>query len=83
MFRWEPSADTFTYLGRSFVLEKIGKATGKDVEFYEEEMRRKAAYLTLMNKLNMTYYKDVSQAIASYYVDAGEAIQRLEKKAAG
>jgi flagellar protein FlaI len=69
VFRWEPKEDTFTYLGRSFVLEKIGKSTGKNVEFYEVEMRRKAAYLTLMNKLNMTYYKDVSRAIAEYYYE--------------
>jgi hypothetical protein len=36
-----------------------------------------------MDRLNMTYFKDVSKAIAAYYVDAGDALRRLEKKAAG
>ena len=83
VFRWEPSEDKFTFLGRSFVLEKIGKATGKSLDVFEAEMRRKAAYLTLMNRLNMTYYKDVSQAIAAYYVDPADAVHRLENRAVG
>lgn len=83
VFRWSPPEDTFQWLGRSFVLEKIGKSTGKSFEAFLTEMRRKESYLRLMDKLNMTYFKDVSTAIAAYYVDAEEALRRLEKKVAG
>jgi archaeal flagellar protein FlaI len=82
IFRWEPSDDSFPFLGRSFVLEHVGQATGKDVDELMLEIRRKEAYLQLMDRANLTYYKDVSQAIASYYVDASEAVQTLEKKGA-
>jgi flagellar protein FlaI len=83
VYRWNPASDSFVNLGRSFVLERIGLATGVDVERIEEELSRKADYLRLMDRLNMTYYKDVSHAIAAYYVDAGEAVERLQKKVAG
>ncbi len=83
VFRWEPPSDSFTYLGRSFVLEHISERSGKSLDALDEELRRKAQYLDLMNRLNMTYYRDVSRAIASYYVDAQDAVQALEKRIAG
>jgi len=82
VFRWEPPTDSFTYLGRSFVLEHIAERTGKDIDALTDEMRRKEAYLKLMDQLNMTYYRDVSRAIASYYVDPEEALATLEERAA-
>ena len=81
-FRWEPETDKFTYLGRSFVLEHISERTGKSIDALTQEMRRKQAYLELMDRLNMTYFRDVSRAISSYYVDPGEALRDLEKRAA-
>jgi flagellar protein FlaI len=83
VFRWAPTEDTMTFLGRSFVIEKIAQLTGKDVETLLAEMRRKAAYLELMSRLNMTYYKDVSRAIAQYYVEPAGALRDLEKQELG
>ncbi len=79
-FRWEPTSDAFTFLGRSFVLEDIAKKTGKDIDALLTEVRRKETYLRLMDRLQMSYFKDVSRAIASYYVDPAEAVGRLEAK---
>jgi flagellar protein FlaI len=81
-FRWEPDSDKFTYLGRSFVLEHISERTGKSLDALNQEMKRKEAYLNLMNRLNMTYFRDVSRAIGSYYVDPAESMRDLEKRAA-
>jgi len=80
VFRWEPTNDTFTFLGRSFVLEHVAQNTGQSIDSLVEEIRRKERYLTLMDRLQMTYYKDVSEAIAAYYVEPGEALGRLEKR---
>jgi flagellar protein FlaI len=79
-FRWEPKSDSFTYFGRSFVLEEIAERTGKTVEALAAEMHRKEQYLELMNKLGMSYYKDVSHAIASYYVAPTDAVNELGAK---
>ncbi|HEV2318098.1 MAG TPA: type II/IV secretion system ATPase subunit [Thermoplasmata archaeon] len=81
-YRWQPSTDTFQYLGRSFVFEKIGKATGRSLDQFETETRRKEKYLRLMDQANVTYFKDVGRAIAAYYVDPDDAVARLEKQLA-
>jgi len=83
VFRWDPTNDTVGFLGRSFVLEKIGLASGKSVESFDVELRRKAQYLELMDRLGMTYYKDVSRAIAAYYVDPTESLRSLQQRLAG
>jgi flagellar protein FlaI len=82
IFRWSPSDDTFQFLGRSFVLEHIGERVGRKLDSLMEEMKRKERYLRLMDQLGVTYFKDVSRAIASYYVDAAGALAALEKRAA-
>jgi len=83
IYRWNPTDDTVTYLGRSFVLEKVGLSTGKTFEWFQNEMRRKSRYLELMDKLNLSYYKDVSKAINAYYVEPEEALRGFEKRIAG
>jgi len=80
-FRWEPTTDSFTFLGRSFVLEEIAQRAGKDVDAVTAELRRKEAYLRTMERLQMSYYKDVSRAIAAYYLDPSEAVRQLEARA--
>jgi flagellar protein FlaI len=80
VFHWEPPTDTFAYLGRSFVLEHIAERSGKDLDALTAEMHRKEVYLHLMDRLNMTYYRDVSRAIANYYTDPKEALATLEKR---
>ena len=80
-FRWEPTTDSFTFLGRSFVLEEIAERAGKTVDTILAEVKRKETYLRLMERLQMSYYKDVSRAIADYYVDPAEAVRRLEARA--
>jgi archaeal flagellar protein FlaI len=80
-FRWEPMTDAFTYLGRSFVLEEIAHRTGKDLDALTAELHRKEAYLKLMERQHVSYYRDVSRAIAAYYVDPVEASRRLEQRA--
>jgi flagellar protein FlaI len=82
VFRWDPSNDSFQYLGRSFVLEHVGERVGLSFESLSEEMRQKERYLRLMDTLGMTYYKDASRAIASYYIDPEGALKDLEKRAA-
>ena len=82
VFHWDPNTDSFTYLGRSFVLEEVGQQIGKSIDALTAEMKRKAHYLDLMTQLGMTYFKDVSHAIASYYVAPEDSTRSLEKKIA-
>lgn len=79
VYTWNPKSDEFHYHGRSFVLETIGKETGKSMEEISQEIKRKKNYLDLMNKKDVTYYKYVSKAIGQYYMDPDFAIRELER----
>lgn len=78
-FKWSPKTDHFNFLGRSFVLESIAEQIGKDVEEMLEELKRREQYIKLMDKKDVTYYKDVSRAINIYYVDPIAATLELEE----
>lgn len=78
-FNWDPKHDSFDFSGRSFILENIAKATGKPLEFMMNELKRKEAYLLLMDKKNIHSYEKVSKAINDYYVDPVSASQELDK----
>ncbi|HTT17121.1 MAG TPA: type II/IV secretion system ATPase subunit [Thermoplasmata archaeon] len=80
-FRWDPVTDAFTYLGRSFVLEEVAQRSGRDLDELVREVRRKETYLRLMERRQLSYYRDVSRAIAAYYVEPAEALRRLETAA--
>jgi len=80
-FRWEPSTDSFTYLGRSFVLEEIAQRVGKDLDAVTAELRRKERYLQMMDRRQLSYFRDVSRAIADYYVAPEDAVRLLEARA--
>lgn len=79
-FKWDPRTDNFDYSGRSFVIEKIAEQIGKDLEEFIHEWNRRARYLKMMDKKNLTYYKDVSKAINMYYVDPVTAMLQMEKR---
>jgi flagellar protein FlaI len=80
VFQWDPGRDEFNFTGRSFILENISRETGIPMKTLKEELKRKQRFIELMDKKNLTYYKDVSAAISSYYIDPVKATIDLEKK---
>lgn len=80
VFRWDPKADKFNFSGRSFLLEKIGKQIGKDIDVILEDIHQRENYLRLLDSKNVTHYKDVSRAINAYYLDPVSATLELDKR---
>ena len=80
LFQWNTKGDFFHFSGRSFYLEKIATETGKDVDQLMDDLKRKERYIKLMNERNVTYFKDVSKAINTYYIDPMKAMMDLEAK---
>jgi flagellar protein FlaI len=76
---WNPKLDSFEYLGRSFLMEDIARATGKSADDVHKELERKTSYLEMMDGRNITHYKEVSKAINSYYFDPATAIHRMQQ----
>jgi flagellar protein FlaI len=78
VFAWDPKADTFPFLGRSFALEGIGRSVGQSMYEIEEELKRKERFIHLLDEKTVSYYKDVSRAINAYHVDPETTMANLE-----
>jgi archaeal flagellar protein FlaI len=83
VFQWEPRSDTFPFLGRSFVLERIAAAGGRTIEETESEVQRKERFLAALVQSEKSHFRDVTRAVAAYYVDPAEACARYDVRGAG
>jgi flagellar protein FlaI len=69
VYRWDAASDSFSYLGRSYVLERIMKklsATSQDVQ---NELQMRKTVLEWMVKNRIRKYNDVANIFREYYVD--------------
>jgi flagellar protein FlaI len=66
VYHWSPMKDTFSFTGRSYILERIAEQKGITIEEAEEEIQRRADVIDWMNKNNIRNYRDVSDIIRSY-----------------
>ena len=66
VYRWNATAGTFDFTGRSYILEKIAEKTGLSIEEAEQELENRKKIITWMSKKNIRNYKDVSNIIRSY-----------------
>lgn len=80
VFGWDPKQDKQQFLGRSFALEKIAKATGKDIDAVHAEVERKTRFLDLLVKAGRSNFQDVTKAVNRYYVDPVGALAEAEAR---
>jgi flagellar protein FlaI len=78
-FVWDPKYDKFNFSGRSYILEEIAEQTGKNIDSIMEEIERRGRFLNKLENKNVTYFKDVSRLINSYYLDPDAAFEELER----
>lgn len=69
LFKWNPGTDSFSYLGRSYILERIMKKLGSDSQEIQAELQRREVVLEWMARNNIRRYSDVAGVIREYYVD--------------
>jgi flagellar protein FlaI len=76
MFRWDPKTDSFTYAGRSRIIEILAEKSGVAVEDVRNELKRRKTVLDYMVKKNIRRYKDVGNLIRNYYSDPEKTFER-------
>jgi len=69
VYRWSVGSDSFSYLGRSYVLERIMKKTNLKLQDVQAELQRRKAVLEWMVKNKIRKYSDVAGIIREYYAD--------------
>jgi flagellar protein FlaI len=69
VYRWSMGSDSFSYLGRSYVLERIMKKTNLTLQDVQAELLRRKTVLEWMVKNKIRKYSDVAGIIREYYAD--------------
>lgn len=77
LFRWKPSTDEITYLGKSYILEDIMEERGWNDERMQEELKRRQEVLEWMRMMNLRHYHDVSAILMEYFRNPDDVISRV------
>ncbi len=75
LFRWNPYDDSFVQESDSKKLEKIANLSGKEVYEVIEELKRRAEYLRLLDRANVSEFKSFVKAIQQYYSNPDKAFE--------
>jgi len=76
VYQWNAKRDTFSYSGRSYVLERNMEKMGLSEEEIEEELDRRKVVLEWMVKSNIRRYTDVATVIREYYANPDRVYRR-------
>jgi flagellar protein FlaI len=69
VYHWDAGTDSFTYLGRSYVLERIMRKLGVSAQDVQNELLMRRTVLEWMVKNKIRKYTDVANLIREYYAD--------------
>ena len=78
VFRWDPVDDTFTYNGKSYILERIRAEKDLSREEMAKELKRRSQLLDWMNKNNVREFKKVSTLIARYVENPAQLMEKIQ-----
>jgi flagellar protein FlaI len=75
-YRWDARTDSFSYSGRSYVLQRAMKKTGDNEQDVQAELQRRKTVLEWMVKNKIRRYTDVAGIIREYYADPNRVYRK-------
>ena len=69
VFKWDPNKDSWTYSGRSYLLETISENKNIPLADVIEDLRKRSVILKWMLKKELRRFSDVAKVVRSYYQD--------------
>jgi flagellar protein FlaI len=82
VYKWNAKTDSFSYSGRSFILERIMNRKGVEEEEVQRELNQRKIVLEWMARNNIRRYTEVANVIREYYADPARMFRkaRLQTK---
>ncbi|MFQ6076454.1 MAG: type II/IV secretion system ATPase subunit [Candidatus Bathyarchaeia archaeon] len=74
-FRWDAKTDSYTYSGRSYLLEGIARRKGVRLREIMQEIDRRRTILEWMRENKIRSFKDVTEVIRSFYANPEEVLK--------
>ena len=69
VYRWQANTDSFQYLGRSYMFERMMKKMSLSAQDLQNELLMRKTVLEWMVKNQIRRYSDVANVIREYYAD--------------
>ena len=80
IFAWNPRDDSFTFYGRSYILEDIMNQTGwSEGEIYDE-LDRRQTILRWMCKRKVNHFEEVGRIIQRYYQNPEQLVDEARRE---
>jgi flagellar protein FlaI len=79
VFGWSPQKDSYTYFGRSYMIEKIKTITDLTDQDCWNEIRRRETILRWMVRRQIRHFRDVSATIREYYANPERMYERARR----
>ena len=75
-YKWDTRTDSFSYSGRSYVLQRSMQKTGANEQEVQDELQRRKTVLEWMVKNKIRRYTDVAGLIREYYADPARVYRK-------
>lgn len=79
VFAWNPRDDTFTFFGRSYLIERIMETTSRTEQECWEDIERRKTILRWMVKKRIRYFEDVSVVVNEFYSNPDRAYEKAKR----
>ncbi|MFX1514207.1 MAG: type II/IV secretion system ATPase subunit [Promethearchaeota archaeon] len=80
IFAWNPRDDSFTYFGRSSLLEQILEEQNLTMEELNDEWDRRALVLNWMARKKIEHYEQVAEIVRDYYSAPDQTYDRARRE---
>ncbi|VVB90582.1 Type II/IV secretion system protein [uncultured archaeon] len=77
IFHWDPYSDSFTYSGKSHILENIAAEHGIEPGYMEKEIEKREKVIKWMYGQEITYFKDVAKNLKAYYYSPDDYMKKI------
>ena len=80
VYEWDPGTDSFLYKGHSFLFDEIMEMKNMTHEEMEEEFQRRVDIVNYMVEKNLTFFREISKVVVSYYQYPEETAKRIREE---
>src|SRR3989338_7426988 len=78
ILKWDPKADKYTTINKSYLLRKVADTTGMSEATIKEELKKRYKVIKWMYDKNITDYRKISYILNLFYSSPDALLHRLE-----
>jgi archaeal flagellar protein FlaI len=77
VYEWDPSNDTFTFKGHSFLFDKIMEVRNLSHDEMDTEFQQRVSVIRFLRDHKITDHRQLWRMIANYYKDPKEVLRQI------